>query len=284
MTEAFDLTEDDRRRLAREVFLLMISILAMLNAIAFYLGFLNLLDERVILTMNALISLFFLTDFLIRIFTFKPRAAYFFKKYGWASLLSCIPIPAFAFFRIFPSVRVVREIRAMGGRGALRDLTANRASGALFLALFLALLLVELSSATIVTIEANNPDANIKTAGDAIWWSYVTITTIGYGDRYPVTGFGRLVGGLLMTVGVGLFSVVTGYLANAFLGGPQSSKQDTAPTKPVSITAELDESLSEVADLQKLLLDQQAMLVQLQAQLERLEARVVSGASGATGE
>src|SRR3712207_7326739 len=47
--------------------------------------------------------------------------------------------------------------------------------------------------------------SNIKTAADAIWWSVVTLTTVGYGDRYPVTTEGRFLATLLMTAGIGLF-------------------------------------------------------------------------------
>ena len=60
------------------------------------------------------------------------------------------------------------------------------------------------SSIAILQVETD-PNSNIKTAEDAIWWSYVTITTVGYGDKYPVTTEGRIIAVILMTVGVGLF-------------------------------------------------------------------------------
>ena len=61
-------------------------------------------------------------------------------------------------------------------------------------------------------------DSNIKTAGDAIWWSVTTVTTVGYGDRYPVTFEGRVLAMGLMVAGVGLFSVMSGLVASMFLG------------------------------------------------------------------
>ena len=60
--------------------------------------------------------------------------------------------------------------------------------------------------------------ANIKTAGDAVWWSVTTVTTIGYGDRYPVTFGGRVVAMCLMVAGVGLFGALSGIVATLFLG------------------------------------------------------------------
>jgi voltage-gated potassium channel len=68
--------------------------------------------------------------------------------------------------------------------------------------------------------------ANIKSAEDALWWATVTITTVGYGDRYPVTTEGRIVGTLLMTAGVGLFGVFSGFVAAWFLSSGQKKEED----------------------------------------------------------
>ena len=61
-------------------------------------------------------------------------------------------------------------------------------------------------------------NSNIKTAEDATWCAYVTITTMGYGDKYPVTTEDRIIAALPMTVGVGLFGTFTAYLASWFVG------------------------------------------------------------------
>jgi voltage-gated potassium channel len=66
-------------------------------------------------------------------------------------------------------------------------------------------------------VEQGVPGANIVSAGDSIWWGLVTITTVGYGDQYPVGPGGRLVGALLLFAGIALFSVLTGFIANVFL-------------------------------------------------------------------
>ena len=71
-------------------------------------------------------------------------------------------------------------------------------------------------SIAILQVE-DDPNSNIKTAEDAIWWAYVTITTVGYGDKFPVTTEGRVIAELLMTVGVGLFGTFTAYLASWFV-------------------------------------------------------------------
>ena len=60
-------------------------------------------------------------------------------------------------------------------------------------------------------------NSNIKTAEDAIWWSYVTITTVGYGDKFPITTEGRIIGAILMTTGVGIFGTFTALVSSWFI-------------------------------------------------------------------
>ncbi len=69
----------------------------------------------------------------------------------------------------------------------------------------------------VVYFEADAPNANITTGGDAVWWAFVSITTVGYGDKYPVTEGGRVSAFFVLAAGVGLFGVLSGYLANFFL-------------------------------------------------------------------
>ena len=84
-------------------------------------------------------------------------------------------------------------------------------------------LVIIFSSISILIVETA-PDSNIKTAEDAVWWTFVTITTVGYGDKYPVTTEGRLIGIIVMVVGVGLFGTYTGYIASLFVS--EGKKED----------------------------------------------------------
>jgi voltage-gated potassium channel len=92
----------------------------------------------------------------------------------------------------------------------------NKAQGAFTSVAILAVLLIIFCSIGILQVE-KDPNSNIKTAEDAIWWAYVTITTVGYGDKFPVTTEGRLIAALLMTAGVGLFGTFTAYVASWFV-------------------------------------------------------------------
>ncbi len=120
-----------------------------------------------------------------------------------------------------------------------------------------------MGSIFILFAEAGRPDANITTASDAIWWAYVTITTVGYGDHFPVTFSGRPVGMLLLTAGVGLFGVLTGFLANAFLA-PRKKKQ--AEYDPDS-----DDPKVKIAQIRELPAEHEKRSADLRSKLEEIE-------------
>jgi voltage-gated potassium channel len=85
------------------------------------------------------------------------------------------------------------------------------------------------SSIAILELETAK-ESNIKTAEDALWWTYTTITTVGYGDKYPVTTEGRILAMVLMTFGVGFFGTFTAYVASIFVRGNQPEQEDFKTT------------------------------------------------------
>lgn len=142
-----------------------------------------------------------------------------FMKWGWIDLVACVPnvdfLRAGRLVRVLRVIRVLRGFRA--GHRTFQIFRENRPRTALASALTIMGLLVAFSSAAILVTE-NVAESNIKTAEDAIWWSVTTITTVGYGDRYPVTAEGRMIAMALMLCGVGLFGVLSGFVATVLLG------------------------------------------------------------------
>jgi len=225
-----------------DLFIIAITLLSLVNLILFLF-----VKQDTLLTaigiIDVVISGFFLADF-IRLFSkAESKFSYFFKDFGWADLLASLPYPQFKLLRIFRLVKAYSLIGRAGFRGVLRGVDRSRASAALLAVLFTIILLLEFGSVGILVLEQKSPYANIKTASDAIWWVYVTITTVGYGDKYPVTNGGRVFATFVMLVGVGLFGVVTGFLANKFL---PISKSETVKDEDV---ARLHEELKEVKAL-----------------------------------
>lgn len=162
------------------------------------------------------VCLIFFIDFLYRLFTAKDKWAY--MRWGWIDLISSIPMNFFLagrLFRIFQLIRVLRAIRSI--ELITHFFFKNKVKSAFTSAALLAFLMIVFCSIGILKLEQDVKESNIKTAEDALWWSYVTITTVGYGDRYPVTTEGRLLAAVLMTVGVGLFGTFTAYVASWFV-------------------------------------------------------------------
>lgn len=149
-----------------------------------------------------------------------------FMKWGWIDLVACIP--NIDFFRFGRLVRVLRLIRLFRGIRSFHRLLQiffrNKNQGAAASVLLITFLLIAFSSLAILMCE-REPDSNIKSAEDAIWWSVTTITTVGYGDRYPVTTEGRIIAMILMLSGVGLFGTLSGLVASFFLGAKQAEEE-----------------------------------------------------------
>ena len=68
----------------------------------------------------------------------------------------------------------------------------------------------------IYIVESSNEDSNIKSIFDAIWYSFVTLTTVGYGDVYPISFFGKIIAGAIALLGIGMVGLPAGILASAF--------------------------------------------------------------------
>ncbi|GAB3748652.1 potassium channel family protein [Spirosoma pomorum] len=169
------------------------------------------------------ICLYFLYDFFLRLYQAPDKRR--FLQWGWVDLLASIPVVPWV--RLGQVVRIIRLLRMVRAFRTSREFVSyffrNRANGTLAVVLLSALLLMVFGAIAILSVE-RVPESNIKTPSDALWWAFVTITTVGYGDRFPVTTAGRLIAAVLMVVGVGLFGTFTGYVANFFVEEEQAEK------------------------------------------------------------
>lgn len=188
--------------------------------------FLKLPSEisRLLLLTDNIICIVFLYDFGIRFYKAENKLK--FMKWGWIDLLSSIP--AIDILRVGRSVRLIRLLRLIRAFKSTKHLVEHifrkRAQGTFMSVSIIAFLLIIFSSIAILQVE-DSPNSNIKTAEDALWWAYVTITTVGYGDKFPVTTEGRIIAGILMTAGVGLFGTFTAYVATWFISGKKENEE-----------------------------------------------------------
>lgn len=208
-----------------EIFMGLLSILSIVNLVLqFITRDTNL--SQILSVMNFVLTTFFALDFIFRFITAPSKKDYFFRGYGWADLLSSLPFAQTNILRLFRLIKVYHLIRDYGWRSIGIALIKDRADSALFTLVFISLLVLEFGSLGMIAIEAPAEGSNITTASDSLWYMIVTMATVGYGDQYPVTTGGRILGALVILVGVGIFGTLTGYLANFFLA-PRKSKPAT---------------------------------------------------------
>lgn len=196
-------------------------------------------SHRILSHVDTAICIVFLYDFCQRFLHAKSKLK--FLRWGWIDLVSSIPaLPILRIGRLFRVVRVLRVLRAVRSvRTIGQALFEHRAKGTVVTAVFLCTLLIVFSSITILDVE-NVPESNIHGPEDALWWSFVTVTTVGYGDRFPVTTEGRVVASILMLSGVGLFAILAGAFTAWFTQPSQVMSQD-APREDKQITVLIQE-------------------------------------------
>jgi len=161
---------------------------------------------------------FFFADFVKQFIQAKgARLAY--MKYGWIDLLSSIPIiPGAALGRIFRILRILKVIRQVSKLSDITEgLFRNPTAGAFAVTSVLAVSTIFMSAFLVLEAECNVAGAKIMNAGDALWWAVTTVTTVGYGDVYPITTAGRYVGVITMFVGIAVAGSLTATMASILI-------------------------------------------------------------------
>jgi voltage-gated potassium channel len=241
-----------------EIFIGALSILSILNLVLMY-AFQDQALDYVLMIMNAPLTLIFFIDFLYRFKTAPDRSYYFWRNWGWADLLASLPFQQTKILRVFRLIKVYRLLKEYGAKNIGRAIIKDRAGSALLMLLLIGILVLEFGSLEMLRLEADVPGSNITTASDALWYIIVTMSTVGYGDQYPITNPGRVLGTVIIVVGVGIFGTLTGYLANLFLSPPAKKEEDES-----GASSSVQQRLTVLKDL----------VAQQQATIEELETMI----------
>ncbi len=172
------------------------------------------------------LCLFFFLDFIRSVTTTKNKLKYLITT-GWLDLISSIPtVDFFRYGRIGGVFKLIRLFRIYKTAKMFTDVFSKELrKNVFFISCSFVVLNILLSSVLVLVFESDT-SANIKTPTDAIWWSIVTMTTVGYGDHYPLTIGGKSVAVVLMTTGISFFGVLTARISRFFIKENQDANEN----------------------------------------------------------
>jgi voltage-gated potassium channel len=181
----------------------------------------------------------FAVDYLANLWLAENRSGWFIRN------LHELVIVALPFFRPLRLLRLVTLLsvlhRTLGD--TLRGRVVTYVAGS-------AAMLVFVGALAVLDVEQSSPEAKIITFGDALWWAMTTITTVGYGDLYPVTPIGRMVAAALMMSGIAVLGVVTASIASWLVQRVEDTAEAVSEAEE-PVRAEVAELTAEIASLRR---------------------------------
>lgn len=157
----------------------------------------------------------FVLDFAIRLILAEDRMRY--ALHHWYDVVLVL----------LPMLRPLRLLRALAVARILgRTMATGRAARVTFYVAGATVAIIGLSALAVLDAERGARHANITSFGDALWWAISTVTTVGYGDLYPVTTQGRLIAAALMVVGIALLGSITAAIATWFVASATKTEEE----------------------------------------------------------
>lgn len=190
---------------------------------------------------------FFSVEYIIRLLTsrvqYKEKGVlapfyYIFSFIGLIDLLSILPFYApliittnLTFLRIFRLFRLLRIFKLLRYSSSISILgrAIGRIKTELLSTLFIAFIVLLLSANVMYVIENEAQPEAFANMGEALWWAVATLTTVGYGDVYPITYMGKFLSGIIAIIGIGIVAIPTGLLSSAFMTELQERKEQKEP-------------------------------------------------------
>jgi len=219
-----------KRSNAYELFILVLTVLSLGIMVVLLLPVSDETEQLLTIYDNA-ICVVFLIDFFGNLSRASTRRDYFIGRRGWLDLLGSIPslgvfklTALFRLARLSRLARITRLLRGQKKRELIDDVVGHRGQYAAFISIMAAMIVLVVCSVLVLQFETRSADANITTGGDALWWALVTITTVGYGDFFPVTGAGRVTGAFVMFAGVGIIGALASILASILVAPPETKE------------------------------------------------------------
>ncbi len=206
-------------------FAIFIQVLIVVSIITFSLETIPDLEPetRSFLQWVELISVIvFTVEYLLRIYVSDKKIRFVFSFFGLIDLLAILPfylsfgidlrsLRALRFVRLFRLFKLVRYNKAIGHFGKAIKIAKEE----ILLFLFITFILIYLSAVGIYYFENAAQPEHFSSIFDSLWWAIITLTTVGYGDVYPITVGGRVFTFFVLMIGLGIVAIPTGILSSA---------------------------------------------------------------------
>jgi len=215
-------------RITYELFISLVTLISLILVSLYYFAPFSVEVKEVLLITDSIIALVFLVDFFIRL-SHRSQIQRYPLIYALLDLLSGLPgLPFLRYLRLPRLLVTTRFFRRHTAEEVRAETRQQLAQSTLLITTLVALLVITVGSVLVVSFEARAPDANIMTGEEAVWWSIVTVATVGYGDYVPVTVGGRIIGSIMMVVGVSIFSVLTSYISSLVINRKNENREELA--------------------------------------------------------
>jgi voltage-gated potassium channel len=226
-----------RKSNAYQIFILVLTVLSLLIMVWLLLPITQQTRELLNWYDNA-ICFIFLYDFTMNMIDARRnKTSYFIKERGWLDLMGSIPSLGISKYggllrlaRLSRLARITRLLRGQNKKELVDDIIKNRNQYTAFITILLTVIVLSVGSVLVLQFESKDPNASIQTGWNAFWYSVVTITTVGYGDFYPITYGGRITAMFIMFMGVGIIGALASILSSLLVGAPGAQAEAEEPT------------------------------------------------------
>jgi voltage-gated potassium channel len=223
---------------AYEMFILVLTLLSLAIMVLLVVP-LSEPTKKLLTIYDNVICVIFLFDFGMRMSRAPSARHYFLREGGWLDLIGSVPsVGIFRFAgllrlaRLSRLARVIRLLRGQKKQEIIDDVLAHRGQYAGFVTIMAAAVVLVVASIVVLAFESGKEGANIVSGGDALWWAVVTMTTVGYGDRFPVSAGGRITGLFVMFGGVGIIGALASILASFLVSPTEPEAEPEPPAEP----------------------------------------------------
>lgn len=210
---------------AGRIFSILIQILILISVVTFSMETIPDLEPstRIKLRYVEIFTvLVFTVEYLLRIYVANKKFKFIFSLFGLIDFLAILPfylamgldlrsLRALRFLRLFRIFKLVRYNKAMNHFSR----AIKSAKEQIFLFIFITLILIYFSAVGIYYFENEAQPQHFSSIFDSLWWAIITLTTVGYGDVYPITVGGKVFTFIILMIGLGIVAIPTGIISSA---------------------------------------------------------------------